>query len=96
MDGGTVDLDLTSLPTTGTVRTSINVGLGNVEVIVPPNADVEVACEARFGAVNCLGGERSAANAKIRTVDDGPDGPGGLKIYLDAKVNTGNVEVRRG
>nr|WP_225954505.1 PspC domain-containing protein [Kibdelosporangium phytohabitans] len=96
VDGGTVDLDLTSLPTTGTVRTSINVGLGNVEVIVPPNADVEVACEARFGAVNCLGGERSAANAKIRTVDDGPDGPGGLKIYLDAKVNTGNVEVRRG
>ncbi|ONI73568.1 hypothetical protein ALI144C_46840 [Actinosynnema sp. ALI-1.44] len=96
VDGGTVELDLTALPTTGDVRTSINVGLGNIEVVVPPDADVVANCRAGFGAVQCLGSERSAADATVQTIDNGADGPGGLKIYLDAKVNSGTVEVRRG
>jgi phage shock protein PspC (stress-responsive transcriptional regulator) len=93
--GGTVDLDLTALPTTGTVRTEVNVGLGNVSVIVPPTADVGVTCEAGLGSVECLGQEPDAPGAVVRTEDNGTDGPGGLKIYLEARANFGTVEVRR-
>ncbi|MBP2322561.1 phage shock protein PspC (stress-responsive transcriptional regulator) [Kibdelosporangium banguiense] len=94
--GGTVDLDLTALPDTGTVSTSVTVGLGNISVIVPPNADVQVTCDAGLGAVECLGQEQNATDAHVNTVDYGADGQGGLKIYLDARVNSGTVEVRRG
>ncbi|CAM3984945.1 PspC domain-containing protein [Kibdelosporangium persicum] len=94
--GGTVDLDLTALPNTGTVHTSVHVGLGTVSVLVPENADVEVTCEASLGSVDCLGYEQNATDAHVSTVDNGTDGAGGLKIYLDARVNSGDVEVRRG
>ncbi|MCE7005991.1 PspC domain-containing protein [Kibdelosporangium philippinense] len=94
--GGTIDLDLTALPDTGVVHTSLNVGLGNISVLVPPNADVHVTCDAELGSVACLGNEQNATNAHISTADNGTDGAGGLKIYLDARVNTGDVEVRRG
>jgi phage shock protein PspC (stress-responsive transcriptional regulator) len=93
--GGTIDLDLSALPNVGSVTTSANVGLGNISVIVPPGADVHVTCEASLGSVECLGQEQNATDARVSTVDNGSDGPGGLKIYLDARVNSGTVEVTR-
>nr|WP_052479316.1 PspC domain-containing protein [Kibdelosporangium sp. MJ126-NF4]CEL23586.1 hypothetical protein [Kibdelosporangium sp. MJ126-NF4]CTQ93122.1 hypothetical protein [Kibdelosporangium sp. MJ126-NF4] len=96
VDGGTVDLDLTALPATGSVQTKIDVGLGNVEVVVPPTADVEYLCDAGLGSVDCVGNEQNAADAHVAGTDNGTDGPGGLKIYIEARVNSGNVEVRRG
>ncbi len=94
--GGTVDLDLTALPNEGEVRTSLYAGLGNVSVLVPANADVDIVCEAGLGSVDCLGQEQNKSDAHVSTVDNGADGAGGLKIYLDARVNSGTVEVRRG
>jgi phage shock protein PspC (stress-responsive transcriptional regulator) len=94
--GGSIDLDLTALPESGIVRTSVSTGLGTVSVLVPPTADVEVNCGANLGSVECLGEEQNASDAHVSTVDYGTDGPGGLKIYLDARVNSGTVEVRRG
>lgn len=93
--GGNIDLDLSSLPSTGSVTTQANVGLGTISVIVPATADVQVVCEAGLGSVECLGQEQNATDARVSTVDNGSDGPGGLKIYLDARVNSGNVEVTR-
>ncbi|MET0236857.1 MAG: PspC domain-containing protein [Kibdelosporangium sp.] len=94
--GGTVELDLSALPATGTVNTAVSVGLGNIVVTVPATADVEVTCEASLGSVECLGQEQNATDARVSTVDNGTDGAGsGLKIYLDARVNSGNVEVIR-
>ncbi|WP_235038574.1 PspC domain-containing protein [Kibdelosporangium aridum] len=94
--GGTVELDLTALPNTGEVHTSLYAGLGNVSVLVPANADVDVTCDAGLGSVDCLGVEQNKTDAHVNTVDNGTDGAGGLKIYLDARVNSGTVEVRRG
>jgi phage shock protein PspC (stress-responsive transcriptional regulator) len=94
--GGSIDLDLTSLPPVGTVTTSLSAGLGNVSVIVPEDADVQVTCGANLGSVECLGREQNAADAQISTLDYGTDGQGGLKIFLDARVNSGTVEVHRG
>jgi phage shock protein PspC (stress-responsive transcriptional regulator) len=93
--GGTVELDLTQLPDAGEVITRVDVGLGTISVLVPPNADVQVNCEAGLGSVDCLGQQQNATDAVVSTVDHGSDGPGGLKINLDARVNSGNVEVTR-
>jgi phage shock protein PspC (stress-responsive transcriptional regulator) len=93
--GGTVDLDLTSLPAIGNVTTHVDVGLGNIIVMVPEDADVQVTCEASLGSVTCLGQEQNGTDAMVSTLDNGSDGPGGLKIYLDARVNSGTVEVTR-
>lgn len=94
---GNVELNLTSLPETGVVHTRVEAGIGNVEVIVPANADVTVKCEVDRGNAECLGQERSGVPANIdKFTDLGADNEGGLKITLTAKADTGNVEVRRG
>lgn len=95
---GDVELDLTSLPATGNVHTRVEVGLGNVTVIVPEDADVTVKCEVDRGNAECLDREQSGVPANIdKFTDLGADNAeSGLKITLTAKADTGNVEVRRG
>lgn len=94
---GAVELDLTELPESGTVDTSIDLGLGDVQVILPETADVRVTCRSDLGDVQCLGHEESGASALyVETIDDGTDGPGGLNVDLRVEVGTGSVEVRRG
>jgi hypothetical protein len=86
---GTIELDLTALPAVGTMDTTVRVGRGDVRVAVGPGADVEAFCAA--GSVNCLGRTESEASV----IDDGGDGPGGLKIHLNARSDEGTVEVLR-
>ncbi|MFC6089614.1 PspC domain-containing protein [Saccharothrix lopnurensis] len=93
---GEVDLDLTRLPGTGTVRTEVEVGLGSARVRVPQGADVSVTCRAGLGSVRCLGRESDGKDAVQRIDDDGPDGPGGLRVELDVRSDVGEVEVSRG
>jgi len=71
--------------------------IGNVEVIVPEDADVTFTCEVERGNVECLGREASGIEPrKYEDVESLGEGPGGLKIELTAEANTGNVEVHRG
>ncbi len=93
--GGSIDLDLTQI-TTGTVVTDLNVGLGNVSVRVPTNADVEVVCDTSFGSVQCLGQEQNGADIHFSTQDNGTDGLGGPTITINARASSGTVEVNRG
>lgn len=95
---GSITVDLTALPDSGSVRTSARLDVGEVVVIVPKNADVRVDCEAGLGDVSCLGQADSGGGSPRATVsDDGADGEGGLFIDLDAIVSgPGSVEVRRG
>jgi phage shock protein PspC (stress-responsive transcriptional regulator) len=93
---GNVELDLTGLPTTGDVRTRVSVGVGNASVVVPANADVEVKCKTERGNIDCLTVSDSGLDKESELIDEGPDGPGGLKIDLTVSTDTGNVEVRRG
>jgi len=95
---GNVELDLTALPEDGPgVHTRANVDIGNVTVIVPANADVEVKCKVDRGNAECLGRTASGLDAEVpEFTDEGADGPGGLEIDLNVSSNTGNVEVRRG
>lgn len=94
---GSVTLDLTALPATGTVSTKVKVDVGDITVIVPETADVTVKCSAGVGSVTCLGIEENGPDPKVSNTDLGSDGEGGLVIDLEAKVSgPGSVEVRRG
>ncbi|MDQ3789103.1 MAG: cell wall-active antibiotics response protein, partial [Actinomycetota bacterium] len=101
---GNVTVDLTALTTAPAgaepdepLEIRARTDIGNVEVIVPETADVIVTCETERGSVECLGRDESGLELKIEDYESlGEDGPGGLVIELDAEVNTGNVEVRRG
>jgi predicted membrane protein len=93
---GNVELDLSALPTVGVVHTRVSVGVGNASVIVPATADVEVKCETERGNLDCLTISDAGIGMRTELIDNGPDGPGGLKIDLTVSTDTGNVEVRRG
>jgi phage shock protein PspC (stress-responsive transcriptional regulator) len=93
---GSIDLNLDSLPSSGTVHTSIDVGVGSATVQVPRNADVEAMCSSGIGHVSCLGEESNGNNPSRRVKDNGLDGPGGLKIVLDVHSGVGDVAVNRG
>lgn len=99
---GNVTVNLTSLPASSAtseeaVEVKASTGVGNVEVIVPENADVTVTCQTERGNVECLGQEQSGLEVKVEDLENlGDDGPGGLRIEVKAEANTGNVEVRRG
>jgi phage shock protein PspC (stress-responsive transcriptional regulator) len=95
---GDVTVNLTSLPVTDeVVKVKARTDIGNVEVIVPADADVVVTCEVERGNVECLDREESGLELKIEDYESlGDDGPGGLQVELKVEANTGNVEVHRG
>ncbi|EIE97492.1 PspC domain-containing protein [Saccharomonospora glauca] len=94
---GDLLIDLTRLSGTDRVTTTVRVGVGNLAVIVPPDADVRYNCEAGVGTMECLGQERTGIRIpELRGVDYGVDGEGGPRITLTAQTGAGNVEVLRG
>ncbi|MGX7827487.1 PspC domain-containing protein [Actinokineospora sp. 24-640] len=96
-DIGSVNVDLTGLPEEGSVVTRAVVDVGDVVVTVPANADVVVRCESGLGSVDCLGKAVDGSSPLAEVTDNGPDGPGGLRIELHAETTgPGSVEVRRG
>ncbi|HEY4023522.1 MAG TPA: PspC domain-containing protein [Pseudonocardiaceae bacterium] len=91
---GDLTLDLSRLPNTGTVNTTVSVGTGNARVLVPANADVVVTCHAPIGNVDCLDmHENGANNDAIHATQNDPSD--NLKITLDVNASIGNVEVTK-
>jgi phage shock protein PspC (stress-responsive transcriptional regulator) len=79
------------------VRTNAHAGLGEVRVVVPPNADVIANCSAGLGSIDCLDESLEGRDIRARADDLGNDGtPGGGQIVLDLSSGTGDVEVTRG
>lgn len=95
---GSVDLDLTQLPDSGRVRSDIDLGLGDVRVVVPQNADVFLRCHTDIGDVNCFDLVQDGINDRddAQIVDYGDNGPGGLEVRMNIDVGTGSLEVSRG
>lgn len=92
----TLDLRGLTLQDTDVVTTTVQLGLGDLNVLLPPNANVEVHCEAGLGEVNCLGGHASGHDPVQERLDLGADGERGGKIVLNASVGTGDLAVDRG
>lgn len=78
--------------------TSVSVGMGNVEVWVPADADVTLHGSAGLGHVQFGDRESSGNSPVVDAVDDlGSDGVrSGRAIDLDLHAGLGNVEVHRG
>ncbi|HEY0804365.1 MAG TPA: PspC domain-containing protein [Pseudonocardiaceae bacterium] len=87
---GSLRLDLTHLPNTGTVRTQIKLGVGNATVFVPADADVVATCSANIGNVDCLDQrDNGAGHPSVSAHQTGS----GLHIVLDVQDGTGSVRV---
>jgi predicted membrane protein len=73
-------------------------GAGDVQIHVPPNADVTVRGEVGIGHIAFDGRSAGGPGARLDVVDDlGADGlRSGRPIVLDLSAGLGNVEVHRG
>ncbi|MBB5788237.1 PspC domain-containing protein [Jiangella mangrovi] len=91
------DLSGLTLTDDQTVRLSVEQGVGELTILVPPNADVTVE-RASLGAgdMSILGESRDGAGQEFTDLtDNGPDGPGGGRIVLDLDMGLGSLEVNR-
>ncbi|MDN5748192.1 MAG: PspC domain-containing protein [Pseudonocardia sp.] len=103
---GEFELDLTALdlntlaPTAGSttpLRTSVDLGAGEVRVLVPADADVTFTGTAGFGRVAFADRESEGPGAALRVTDLGDDGVrSGRPLEITIEAGAGDVEVRRG
>ncbi|MET0190214.1 MAG: PspC domain-containing protein [Pseudonocardia sediminis] len=103
LGAGDITLDLRGLDLTATpgvpvtpVRTSAQLGLGTVTVLVPPGADLVARGDVGVGDISLDGRAVDGAPVSTTVNDPGPDGPGGRPIELDLHAEAGSVVVTRG
>ncbi|HEY3606424.1 MAG TPA: PspC domain-containing protein [Pseudonocardiaceae bacterium] len=90
---GSLRLDLTQLPKTGTVHTTVKLGAGNATVVVPADADVVATCSANVGHVDCLGQLDTGPGNPTVTATQNHDGTDRLHIVLNVQDGPGSVRV---
>lgn len=101
---GDVDLDLRrmdlSVPSGATaapVVTTVDSGMGDVEILLPPDADVHFTGRAGMGTVTFDGQQHDGFDADLHVDDLGADRVvGGRPIVLTVQAGAGDVEVRHG
>ncbi|MEE2034382.1 PspC domain-containing protein [Rhodococcus chondri] len=81
---GDLQLDLRSLELTEDRTISVDNRLGNAEIFLPPNLDVDITCTETF-----------AAPCPAEGLDGGADGAGGPVLTIDIDTALGNTEVHR-
>jgi predicted membrane protein len=87
-----VDLAGVRLPR-GETFVKTTVGIGNLHVVVPRNATVEVDGRAQGGDVVLLGREENGAHVHETLVDRVGSG---RVLVLDARIGFGKIVVERG
>lgn len=87
LDLGQLDLD------GGEVATAVRVGIGQVTIVVPDDARVEVSWSVVGGQVQLLDGDRQGRGLEGEAVFPGAEGSG--TIVLDVDVSIGQVELVR-
>ncbi|SEF08261.1 PspC domain-containing protein [Jiangella alba] len=96
---GSVTYDLSALTLTDdqTTRLDVSQGIGELTIILPPNADVTVErAEVGAGDLIVFDESRDGAGPTITDlVDNGADGPGGGRIVINAEIGAGELEVTR-
>ena len=69
-----------------------NLGMGDLEIIVPANVPLKASCTAGIGDIHILGKRGDGFGAKLEHQD--PDyANADKKIYLVAKVGLGDIRV---
>jgi len=84
---GQMNLDLRNLELTEDHTVEVDGSFGNVEVLLPENLDVRTTCSVDAGQIT---------QCPDPGLDVGGDGEKGPVLTLDAAVDFGNLEVRRG
>jgi phage shock protein PspC (stress-responsive transcriptional regulator) len=94
---GSVAYDLTELELTDTdsITLDIDQGVGELRIIVPPDADVTVNADVGLGSVEAFGSRSGGPGTSRQITDLGDDGAGGGEITLNLDLGVGEVEVRR-
>ena len=87
---GDFDLVLSDFP--GDLATSVEVGVGNLTVVVPDDAQVQIDARVGLGAIDAFGSSRSGYRRRL-ILDDQPDGEHLIKLRL--RVGLGEIDVRR-
>jgi hypothetical protein len=87
------DVDVSDLDRT--LRTRVDAGVGDVEVLVPRDADVRVSVDSGLGSVDVFGeGNRSGFFEGSGTGSWVDDGDPEIELFVNAGI--GDVEVSRG
>src|SRR5918911_994442 len=86
---GTLKLDLSRLPTTEELHVEAWVGFGELRVIVPRDASVTVDSHAKLGDISVLANHDEGHNAHVIA-------GGGKKLFIDARIGAGEIDVTRG
>lgn len=94
---GTAVLDLSAVDFTGRSESvRVQVGVGDLTVILPPAVDVRAEVGVDVGNAAVFGTNWGGIGVADRTVTDtGADGVGGGDLLLSVTVDVGDVEVRR-
>lgn len=101
---GSIDLDLSELDLSvpaGAVATPVtsrvDLGLGDVRIRVPEDADLRLTGQVSFGDLTYGDRNESGSELRINSSDLGEDGvASGRPIELDVMIGAGNLEVLRG
>jgi len=93
---GSLRLDLTDVDLSEQlVRTKLSLGVGNLEIVVPRNADVSIESRSGIGEVLLFGESEDGTSVSRDLVDYGTGGDGRIDLVLDLDVNIGQVRVDR-
>jgi phage shock protein PspC (stress-responsive transcriptional regulator)/predicted membrane protein len=87
-----VDLRDVTFPA-GNTNVDLNVGLGNIEVVVPDDVTVHVDADAEVGQVEVFNRTDDGHNALIATTSI--SGKDGHLLVIDAHVGAGRVDISR-
>ncbi|GAA5030744.1 PspC domain-containing protein [Actinopolymorpha pittospori] len=96
---GRILLDLRKVPFRDgqPVRSSsIDMGTGDVTVLVPPDVDVHASGDVGVGDLRLLGQSSGGMDNSLVVTDLGSDGQGGGRLDLTIDLGVGEVEVNRG
>ena len=94
---GKIHLDLTQVPFSDGdhAETALELGTGQVIVVLPPNVDVDGNIEVGAGELTLFGESKGGLAHSRSALDLGRDGKGGGKLELTIESGFGGVEVRR-
>jgi phage shock protein PspC (stress-responsive transcriptional regulator) len=92
---GALDLNLSRLQLPAGSRTPIDItmGVGQIDVVVPWDADVESKASVGAGTFNLFGNRQTGVNLNGRTHSTGQ--PGAPVLVISGKAGAGEVIVRR-
>lgn len=92
---GDARLDLTRLPAGSDVTVDVRLGVGELRVIVPPDAAVDVTGEVGAGTMRLLDQPSMDGTDLMDTARVEPPSTSGTDITVKASVGLGDLEVQR-